>query len=80
MAIQEYVVCTIQNIERLIRYLKKPLKGIMAGPIKGKVKQKIAAGCQRIFSSPRACLYLFINMCSLHIFKSKVNLKGTHAL
>lgn len=80
VAIQEYIICTIQNIETLIRYLKKPLKGIMAGHLKGKVKQKIAAGCRHIFSSIRACLYLFINMCSLHIFKSRVDLEGIHAL
>ena len=80
VVIQEYIVCTIQNIETLIRYLKKPLKGIMAEPLKGKVKQKIIADCRQIFSSIRACLYLFINMCSLHIFKAKIDLEGTHTL
>ena len=80
IGIQEYLVCAIQNIEILIRHLKKPLKGAMAKHLKGKAKQKITAGYQHIFSSTRACLYLFINMYSLHIFKSKVDLEGIHAL
>jgi hypothetical protein len=78
--IQEYLICAIQNIEVFIRHVKKPLKGVMAKPLKGKAKQKITAGCQHIFSSTRACLYQFINMCSLHTFKSKVGLEGTYAL
>ena len=61
IGIQEYLVCAIQNIEALIRHMKKPLKGEMAKPLKGKAKQKITADCQHIFSSTRACLYLFIN-------------------
>jgi hypothetical protein len=78
--IQEYLICAIQNIEVLIRHVKKPLKGVMAKPLKGKAKQKITACCRRIFSSTRACLYQFINMCSLHIFQSKVDLEGIYAL
>jgi transposase len=80
IGIQEYLVCAIQNIEALIRHMKKPLKGVMAKPLKGKAKQKITVGCQHIFSSIRACLYLFINMCSLHIFKAKIDLEGIHTL
>jgi transposase len=78
--IQEYLICAIQNIEVLIRHVKKPLKGVTAKPLKGNVKQKISAGCQHIFSFTRACLYQFINMCSLHIFQSKVDLEGMYAL
>ena len=60
--IQEYLVCAIQNIEILIRYLKKPSNGVMAKPLKGKAKQKITADCQHIFSSTKelVCICLSI--------------------
>ncbi len=80
MGIQEYLICAIQNIEVFIRHVKKPLMWVMTKPLKGKVKQKITAGCQHIFVSTRACIYQFINMCSLHTFQSKADLEGTYAL
>ena len=36
VTIQEYLVCTIQNIETLLRYLKKPFRGIIAKPFEVK--------------------------------------------
>ncbi len=38
-SIQEHLICAIQNIEILIRYLKKPLRGIAVKPFKKKIKQ-----------------------------------------
>jgi hypothetical protein len=39
VSIQEHLICAIQNIEILIRYLKKPLKDIAANLFKKKIKQ-----------------------------------------
>lgn len=80
VTIQEYIICAIQNIETLVRYLAKPLRGIMAEPLKGKAKQKITICCQPIFSSIRVCIYQLINMHSLHILKSKADLEVNNAL
>jgi len=59
IGIQEYLICAIQNIEILIRYLKKPLKGVMVKSLKGKVKQIFTTGCRYIFSPIRFYLRLF---------------------
>ncbi|HAG07993.1 MAG TPA: hypothetical protein DCK87_00220 [Desulfotomaculum sp.] len=68
VSIQEYVICTIQNIETLIRYLKKPLKGIMAKPVKTRTGNSVAAVNKAISCRFQAFLYtteeiyrLFVN-------------------
>jgi hypothetical protein len=42
VAIQGYIICAIQNIETLIRYLEKPIKKAIAKPLKGKVKSLLS--------------------------------------
>ncbi len=34
VAIQEYIICAIQNIEVLVHYLTKPFSGIAVKPLK----------------------------------------------
>jgi len=77
VSIQEYIICAIQNIEILIRYMKKPLKRMRANPLKCKAENKITALCQQTFNSIRFCMYQLIN---LHIFISKVELEVIHEL
>jgi hypothetical protein len=55
VTIQEYLICAIQNIEILIRYIKKPLRGIMAKPFKEKMGQIATMGYKYIFSILRLC-------------------------
>ena len=57
VSIQEYIICAIQNIEILIRYMKKPLKRMRANPLKCKAENKITALCQQTFNSIRFCMY-----------------------
>ena len=57
VSIQEYLICAIQNIEVLIRHMKKPSKGAMARPLKDILKQKIVRGGRYILGSIRFFLY-----------------------
>jgi len=68
VAIQEYIICTIQNIETLIRYLYKPLKGIMAKPLKKKIDNAAVVGHERILHRLKIFTYLIEG-----IYKSFVN-------
>ena len=62
VAIQEYLICAIQNIELLIRYLKKPLRGIIAKPFKVKMDQIVITGYQCIFNALRLCLCQIVSI------------------
>jgi hypothetical protein len=69
VAIQEYIICAIQNIETLIRYLEKPIKGAIAKPFKIGVNNTMAAGRKLILHGLQLCAHLIAG-----IHKSSVNL------
>jgi hypothetical protein len=68
IAIQEYIICSIQNIETLIRYLEKPLKGIMTEPLKKKIVNALAVEHKLILCRLNIFTYLIEGM-----YKSFVN-------
>jgi hypothetical protein len=57
IAIQEYLISAIQNIETLIRYLRKPLKGIMAKPFNARRDQTVSTCYEYIFYKLQLYLY-----------------------
>jgi len=69
VAIQEYIICAIQNIETLIRYLEKPIKGAIAKPFKMGVDNTMAAVRTLILHWLQLCAHLIAG-----IHKSSFNL------
>lgn len=61
VSIQEYLICAIQNIEILIRHMKRPLKWVMARPLKDILKQKIERGGRYILGLIRFFMYQIHN-------------------
>ncbi len=62
VTIQEYLICAIQNIELLIRYLKKPSKGIISKPFKVKMDQIVIIGDKFIVKKWWLCLHQIISI------------------
>ena len=72
VSIQEYLICAIQNIEVLIRHMRKPLKGTMARPLKDILKQKIIRGGRYILDLIRFFMYQIHHQFYSGIWKDKV--------
>jgi len=72
VSIQEYLICAIQNIEVLIRHMRKPLKGVMARPLKDILKQKIIRGGRYILDLIRFFMYQIHHQFYSGIWKDKV--------